>query len=374
MENNLAKKIFGQEKQLTRDQLDAALSEGHKTAHKVAQSVMQSDFESDAFDGFHDHAYSTSILESLDAKMQGHLGTYKNPSSNTTYIIGIWFLAFAGIVASSLFLNEGKQYQTKSGISNQVQVEDKAITATAESLEDTQEIQLSDERFIATISIPKQSSLNQASTSTNEKTLTPREEIPQKMAPMSAIQLNQRNKNLSIKKSMIKEVMLSDFIFVDYRGIRSDADFRETPVSGLRANLRSDEASDALDESIHSTTQLSYHQFLKETAAAMKTQNWQFASERFELILQKYPDDLNALFYLAFIKHGQQAFEESLAYLERCEKSIYGNFDQETSWYKLKNYFEMKNYDLAQKQAQKIIEADGFYKAQAEELLRGLRK
>jgi hypothetical protein len=340
----------------------------------IATSVMQSNFENDAYDGYQEHGLSTAILSPLDQRMEQYLNSRNKPGSNTTYIIGIWFLAFAGIVATSFFLNEDKQYQAKSILFNQIQEENKAITPTVESIEDTQEIQLSDERFIATKSKSSQKSTKESSSSPNEKRLTLREEIPQKMEPMSAIQLNQRNKNLSIKKSMMKEVMLSDFIFVDYRGIRSEADFRETPVSGLRANMRSDEAGDALDESIHSTTHLSYHQFLMETAAAMKTQNWQFAAQRFELILKKYPDDLNALFYLAFIKHGQQAFEESLAYLERCEKSIYGNFDQETSWYKLKNYLEMKNFDLAKKQAQKIIETDGFYKAQAEELLKGIKR
>lgn len=374
MENNLAKKIFGVREHLSREQFDEALSKGERISNQDAIEIMQSDFEQDAFAGFEKLGVTSSEMSELDQRMERHIRGSQNSRSNSIYIIGIWLLSLVGIIMIAFWLNEEPKIIMAKQNSTKTVDKVKSPVLTDQSVEDFDNIELSDERFIvvSTQSVNTVISVNKPKQ--DEKSQLDRDEIPQRMQPLNAIQLEHRNKNVNIKRPMAKEVMLSDFIFVDYRGIREERDLKEGDFTGVRANKRSEDDMQQLDEVQIDKSKVSYHSYLAETATLLKERNWESAAERFEIILKKYPEDVNALFYLAFIKYNQNSFEESLRYLDLVEKSYFGNFEQETSWYILKNHLELKNNDLAQKQAQKIIDADGFYKKQAEEVIKGLRK
>lgn len=374
MENNLAKKIFGARDHVSREQFDEALSKGEGISNHDAQKIMQSKFEQDAFDGFEKLGVTTSEMSELDQRMERHLTGSQNSSSNSLYIIGIWLLSILGVLTSAYLLNEEPKIVLAKQDSAHVGDDVKSLDSGNETPENTKEIELTDERFIVVPIQPKKSEKGSTNPKQDEKPQLIRDEIPQRMQPLSAIQLDQRNKNNNIKRPMAKEVMLSDFIFVDYRGIREERIFQDSDLTGLRANLHSEGDSQKTDEVPFDKNKVSYHAYLAETALILKTRNWAGAAQRFEIILKQYPEDVNALFYMAFIKYNQNAYGESLRYLDLIETAYHGNFEQESQWYKLKNYMELKNYDLAQKQAQKIIESDGFYKKQAEELLKNMRR
>lgn len=374
MENNLAKKIFGARDHVSREQFDEALSKGAGISNHDAQKIMQYDFEQDAFDGFEKLGVTSSEMSELDQRMERHIRGSQNSSSNSLYIIGIWLLSLVGIIMIAFWLNEEpKMILAKQDSAHEVD-EMKPPNSGNETLDNSEEIELTDERFIVATIQPKKSKTSSANPKQDEKPLHIREEVPQRMQPLNAIQLEHRNKNKNIKRPMAKEVMLSDFIFVDYRGIREERDLKEGDFTGVRANKRSEDDMQQLDEVQIDKSKVSYHSYLAETATLLKERNWESAAERFEIILKKYPEDVNALFYLAFIKYNQNSFEESLRYLDLVEKSYFGNFEQETSWYILKNHLELKNNDLVKKQANKIIDDDGFYKKQAEEVLKSLKK
>lgn len=374
MENNLAKKIFGARDHVSREQFDEALSHGEGISNHDAQKIMQSNFEQDAFDGFEKLGVTTSEMSELDQRMERHLTGSQNSSSNSLYIIGIWLLSILGVLTTAYLLNEEPKIVLAKQDSAHVGDDVKSLDSGNETPENTKEIELTDERFIVVPIQPKKSEKGSTNPKQDEKSQLIRDEIPQRMQPLSAIQLDQRNKNNNIKRPMAKEVMLSDFIFVDYRGIREERIFQDSDLTGLRANLHSEGDSQKTDEVPFDKNKVSYHAYLAETALILKTRNWAGAAQRFEIILKQYPEDVNALFYMAFIKYNQNAYGESLRYLDLIETAYHGNFEQESQWYKLKNYIELKNYDLAQKQAQKIIESDGFYKKQAEELLKNMRR
>lgn len=373
MKNNLAKKIFGTHKTISRGQFDAALQSGDEIPNDGAQLIIQSDFEKDAFDGFDKLGLSTRAMNQLDRHMMQHFSRTKNQSSNSTYIIGMFLLVIMTILIAAFLLNKEsrlthQQHDTLVVGDFNSEIHDET------SREHSEKIKLTDERFIVTQDIHKKSNQSTFPLKNNENEDATKLEAPIRLQPLSAIQLDQRNRNIMVKKAIAKEISLSDFIFVDYRGIRVEKEMYEPEERGTRANLRAKNETQATDFQLSEQKAVSYHIFLEETAALLKLRNWNVCSSRFSIILKHYPEDINALFYMAFIKFNTADYGESLKLLERLDSAYYGNFEEEKDWYKLKNYVELKNYDMAQKMAQKIIDSEGFYQKQSEELLKTFRR
>lgn len=367
MGSNLAKKIFEERELVSREQLDIALKDADGMNADTAQRIMQSAFEQDAFAGFERHQLNTASMEKLDASIRTRLMNPQNGDSSFTYFMSSWILFLLGIVVASFLLNEKTNvapvFEKSSYQENQL--EEQSIPMVQASAIDPI---TTEERFIF-----KKEKLSSAKNSENQVPTNENREssfdIPQKMDVQTTIQLNTRNKAGGIKKPMIKEVALSDFVFVDYRGIRSEKKSNSELLHGTRANQGSaSNTKDVLDLEA-SFSKISYHDFLIETASFLSKKNWSESQKRFELILKHYPNDLNAQFYLAYTLYNRSNYERSLEYFEQCTKAYYGNFDEEANWYKLKCYVAMQRFDKAKEQGLAIIEASGFYAEQAAKLL-----
>lgn len=373
MENRTAKKLFGSKHNLTREKLQEAIELNEHMPNELAQMVVQSDFEMAAFDGYQENKSSIYELHRLDNQLFKLLDTQRKPRINDNKIIIIWLIVIFCILGIGLILNEKNTDLNKATNRSRISFS-KSVVGTKKKEDSSYKIDQVEirERFIKdtylTIKTEKGSKLRNSLFLDNSRAM----EAPNKLNLIAATQLDAINSNLFVKKPIVKEIMLSDHIFVDYRTLRSYEENKIHPFKGLRANLNSSEAKIELDEPNSLEQTIGYHQYLTETAIFLKAKNWGMAEERFKVILKHYPNDLNALFYLGFTAHNVGECKESIKFLDQIEQSYYGNFDQEAAWYKFKCTLEQKNYDLARKQVQSIIERNGFYKEQAQEALKAL--
>jgi len=371
MENNLAKKIFEENALVSREHLDSVLHQGDLVNHDQAQCILQSEFEQDALAGFEKHQLNTSTMATLDKAIEAHLYQLPKGDPKAKFIIGGWFLVIFGILGLSYILNENAPIpvliETSATSKNNTDEKNTALPNIP-----MQEHIAPEERFIF-----KQDQRSGAIAAEDESIKNDNREsgldIPKKMDLYAVTNLDTRNKSGGIKKPMMKELVISNYVFVDYRGIRIEKKSDTELIQGTRASLGDSETSKSTFDLEDAFSKISYHDFLSETALIMSRGNWSESQRRLEIILKNFPDDLNAQFYMAYTLYNRSSYEASLRYLDQCTKSYYGNFDEEATWFKVKCYLALKQFDKAKKEALAVAQGGGFYADQAQELLKELK-
>jgi tetratricopeptide (TPR) repeat protein len=117
---------------------------------------------------------------------------------------------------------------------------------------------------------------------------------------------------------------------------------------------------------------ISYHDFLEETARLLKKSDFTNALSNFTAILARYPSDDNALFYSGFCLYKLKKYQSAMNFFKKSEESVRENFHEEAEWYIFLCYIEMKDIRNATAQGNNIISRNGFYKTQAERLIKQL--
>ena len=93
---------------------------------------------------------------------------------------------------------------------------------------------------------------------------------------------------------------------------------------------------------------------------------------RYLLILEQYPNDLNALFYGGLSYYNLGKFEKSMTFFDQILNGKESVFIEETSWYKTKCLIQLDRKQEAQELLDEIIASGGFYTKQAIQLKRTL--
>ena len=107
--------------------------------------------------------------------------------------------------------------------------------------------------------------------------------------------------------------------------------------------------------------EISYMNFLSKTLKQFNNSKYQLAAERFEAILEKYPDDVNALFYQSICYFNMNQYELAVSKFKRLEMSFYTNFQQDQEWYLMLCYKALGKHKLFRNQKNQIIARNGFY-------------
>jgi tetratricopeptide (TPR) repeat protein len=96
-----------------------------------------------------------------------------------------------------------------------------------------------------------------------------------------------------------------------------------------------------------------------------KKNKFKEALNRFEVILETYPDDVNALFYSGICLYNLNRFDICEKRLIQLQNSRFTNFDQEQQWYLLLTYKLMGKKTLFDQMKDQIIKENGFYSKSA---------
>jgi len=363
MKNKIIPNIYGKQENITRKEIDDVLSK-ETIPHNVALKTMANSFDDEALEGFQTMQVKTLILNELDEKLSKQFRSNQFGYFDRFFSV-LWALGFLLTIALGKIYNNEDKLETKV-----------AEIAQYNSTQPVKSDLYSAERFKIQDIVPIASQITSP-----EKQVTKNQQsqnVPERenfevfrMQENVAIGLDSEIAKTNIRHPKAQEIALSNFIFIDYRGIRRKViKPMKSNFTGVSANLENENTADLFLPETDLSTEIAYHDYLEATALLMNKGNFEKSIKRFEIILKQFPDDHNALFYIGFCYFQLQQFAESLKFLNQLKQPIWGNFEEETQWYKAKCYFELGQRNQFIKEANEIIQKNGFYSTQAKALMK----
>ena len=162
-----------------------------------------------------------------------------------------------------------------------------------------------------------------------------------------------------------KEVYLQDLLVVDYRFYRKKDPIVLSPqLTGTPAN----ESSKNEEQLSTQELEVSYMNYLSKTLKLFNNKRFQDAIFNFEIILSKYPDDVNALFYEAIALYNLGLNKDAIRRLNQLQLAPFSNFHEDQKWYLLLCYKAERNQDKFNSLRSQIIGGKGYYWLRAQHL------
>jgi tetratricopeptide (TPR) repeat protein len=383
---NLLNRIFGPKKSLTRAEIEELKSDD--SSFEAQLKAEDDGFNTEAMEGWSstDVDFDTS-MQSLDKKMNEHFALSSNNQSgkSVALFIGIFTAAMLTLI---LYTYQGNQLNNED-----VQLDNQQIIQNLTEENISKEIPLSNQRFlddkienIASFTpikksdqITKDQLKNQdnqkttAASSTQERDILDRREpVSGQLSPKPLHELPQsRIKTLPYRE--VSEVYLNDLKAVDYRQLREEKPIRllqELPT-GTPANQSNDRTFQTETDDIQAR-QINYIDYLEETQRYFDQQAFKRALRRYLIILEHYPEDVNAHFYSGLCYHNLGQYAKAIEHFDQSFTLQIGNFREESEWFKAKALLQLKDQYSAKVLLDKIQQERGFYSERATELLNSL--
>ncbi len=170
-------------------------------------------------------------------------------------------------------------------------------------------------------------------------------------------------------RKKIKEVYFHTFKLIDYRLLRSKptVETRQMNLTGTSANL--DSTNQKPNEVVWQTIDVPYIDYLEKTMYYFDKGNLKKVLARFDIILDTYPGDINALFYSGFAFYNLNEFDKAQNRFEQVLKSNISNFDEEAMWYLGLSFEKLGQTKIAKEIFKTISESGSFYSEMAKKKL-----
>ena len=113
----------------------------------------------------------------------------------------------------------------------------------------------------------------------------------------------------------------------------------------------------------------SVEEIMEEAFEAFALRNYKLAIHKFNLILDHYPNDLNAKFYKGLSYYEMGKYEEGIRFLKIVAQDDVNVFSEEAEWYLTKSHFKMGDVYIAVNLLNIIIDSNGYYAEHARRML-----
>lgn len=171
-----------------------------------------------------------------------------------------------------------------------------------------------------------------------------------------------------VAHSNVKFTFMHDLKVIDYSDLyTSDIKKTEILLTGTPANV-GDNTTPRNNEPETRTVLIPYEKFLKETMEEFSNNRYKSALKNFTLILQQYPEDLNASFYGGLCYYNLGKFDKAITNFNRCINHSFSTFSEEAEWYKALSLMKSGNKAEANALLEEIIQQNGFYAKKAQEI------
>lgn len=394
---NLLNRIFGNKEDLSRSEIDSYVKD-KRELQKIEEKSLSDDFNADALEGFDKHGLGTDAMKSLDEKM------LRNQSQSSSKVLYIAVFSAAALIVLLIGFysiqelqrqndgeqmaklerdtNEENEYEPK--LENEELEEDSNLSMGTEkvgSSENQAEKNRKREKFTSNT---KEDIILEKSDASHDQNgiaqMPASDEVEDIDFELSETLQSRReapsssNENSTLSYKTAKEVYFHDFKVVDYRAYRSaDKMEKNEVISGVPANKKEQGSSlDFQDDDLVNEKDYSYILYLEETMRLMKDEQYESSIARFQNILSVYPDDVNANFYLGFAYFNKGMYNNAIPVLKKAYTFFYGNFFEEAQIYLAKSYLVNGEVEQAKEILQRTIDSNGFYKEEAQELLKGI--
>jgi len=256
-----------------------------------------------------------------------------------------------------------KELQIAANESSSIKVEQTDVVTPAK-IEAMQE--LPKKQQIAIQTIVKDFTIQKSEQSNNVKT-----EVIDNLA-ISKIEEVEKETTLIKESTLGKEIYLFDMKLLDYRAYRSKPKImtKQMVLTGTPANVG--ETTELEEATEWKNVDIPYIEYVSKTMELFSKGQNKKALSRFQVILETYPDDVNANFYAGLCYYNLKEFSSAVSAFNQCIDSKYTNFNEEAIWYAAKSLLSDGKKAEASALFQKIINANGYYASQAKKIVSNL--
>ncbi len=329
-------------------------SSDESVKHAFEKKAQESDFENDALEGWGDKTLQSPDMSRLDKKFL---------SSNKWIYWTTGTLAI--VVISLLFIYSGNQQNSNVELSNnQLQIVsiEKTDLVLPDHIEQMNELPEVEQISVKTI---KKDFSNQQ----KEETIV--NEVPVKVDELPLNKIEESKPQVGIVKESVlgKEIYLNDLKLLDYRAYRSKSKIttKQMILTGTPANIGEEVLTE--EEPTWKDVEIPYMDYLEKTIELFSKGQNKKALSRFTIILETYPDDLNANFYAGLCYYNLKEYKSASNTFSKCLDSKYLNFNEEAEWYQAKSLLAAGSVSEGKVILKKIKSEGGYYAKQAEKLL-----
>jgi hypothetical protein len=340
---------------------DGRMTNAEKNA--LEQMAMDDPFLKDAMDGF------DANPGSFDAYYKNHV--LKHQKFSVGYFI-VGGLLTVGLVTWLIVLNNADPNS-----------ENTAVISTIDSAEITKEVDVIPVDIDSLEIIPTGEEIRADEIVSNkteiQKTITyPQMEGEQPIVVDEDVVVDEvytiqdeRNFNLA---EYVPATYLSDLFVVDYRRIKRNKElitYTKYEFTGTSAEFEN-ELSQQENELVEKQVDVPYFEYLGKSMERFAAGDYKKALSTYLIILEQYPEDLNALFYGGLCYYNLQKYDKALQFFDAILTQPLNAFKEEAAWYKAKTLIKLEHRGEAIKVLEDIIAGGGFYAKDAIALKKGL--
>ena len=335
---------------------------------KLIESVESDELNKEALDGFVHSDITWSDVQHLDKR---YVASKKQWTRSKWLFRGLSILALV-LVAGSYFVtkqsNQNDSKQNKIVAASKTIKNDRSIPPNLLDEANSNELNsgidpIPTNTFVR--SIVQSSILSSVSESIVNNPIL----VDSLTSPMKTLQPNSlsSSKELKIDGKVGQEVFIRSFKTVDYRVYRKKNTLildESALLNGVSAN-NSGKITTIENQDVK---EVSYFLFLSETMNYFNKGMIDLASENFDLILETFPEDVNALFYGGLCALEKKDIQKSITCFESVRINNFTNFREEAEWKLLNVYLLEKELSKAKSLRDEIIQKNGFYAKQAKSI------
>lgn len=345
--------------QLTRERIDAYRNGNNSTRREIEGSLNDS-FDQDALDGWEESGLSTTVMHKQLDKRFGY-------SNKGIYLIS--GTAAVVIATSVLLVSYFQKEQTPANQTVQLSMEH-SDAVMPESIDTLQELPKSEQISIVSIKHTQQDINTQPETSP----VATIDELPQVVLEPLKLEEPVQETKVSTQKNA-KEIYLHDLKLIDYSQYRSRPVIPTERI--VMTGTPADQEQKTTPETESTTTitkvDIPYMDYIDKTMAYVSKGKWKQSLQRLQIVLETYPDDVNAHFYAGLCLYNLQQYEEAKTHFAACLQLSYSNFNEEASWHLAQSFLANGEKNSAKELLTAIRDQKGYYSKQAEKLLKGIR-
>ena len=176
--------------------------------------------------------------------------------------------------------------------------------------------------------------------------------------------------------SNVPVVYSHKFLLVDYSKIYAEAPvISKIEFTGTSADLenKDDKLHEGQTPNAVKTVKIPYKDYLNETQEMFGRNDFKSALKRYKVIINSYPEDLNAHFYSGLCYYNIGKYSLAHKHFTLAQKHAYNTFKIDAQWYDAKTYYMEGKNESCKLVLQRIIENNDYYTSQAKELLKKLK-
>ena len=176
--------------------------------------------------------------------------------------------------------------------------------------------------------------------------------------------------------SNVPVVYSHKFLLVDYSKIYSVAPvISKIEFTGTSAALenKDDVLNEGQTPDAVKTVNIPYKDYLYETQELFGRNDFKGALKRYKVIINSYPEDLNAHFYSGLCYYNIGKYNLAHKHFSLAQKHAYNTFKIDAQWYDAKTYYMEGKNESCKLALQKIIDNNDYYAPQAKDLLKKLK-